>query len=473
MTTIEAPQSGLFISPLTEFDQLLLEHPELTAADVEPILAHIDVEIPGLICYPEEVTNKLAIPLKHPFMVPSSEATEGFSYKQQQFYWDSYFSATKLLMLYGDKYYDVIIGMLENSVDMFNQYGVIPNSSLYPRLTRSQPPLLTSYIFEVYDTYKDTHEELNQEWLSSKIEVAKQEYNTVWKGVEDPHNRMVFRGLSRYYDIEVTDKPIQAESGWDYSPRFEGRAQDFLPVDLQAFRFKYAMDFAREAGMRGDEREMNEWLDEANYIKDTVNELMYDPEKGVFHDYNYVKGEWGKVDSLASYVTMWAGMVEPHSEQADQMVRALKLFKCAGGLCVTEGLLETDLPEDADELDPLQWKRPNTWSPLTILTADGLEICGYPEEAEDIALHSLAAKIYWFNTHKNEKTGKREILEAYNGVDPTQFPFRGVYPRQRGFGWTDAEIAYFSTKYVHRRHLPAAMMRGAVLMDPQTDPSLN
>ncbi|HSX16868.1 MAG TPA: trehalase family glycosidase [Patescibacteria group bacterium] len=456
MTHIEAPPSGLFLSPPD--DPLAIQ---IDPAQLAAVRSYIDTNLPSLICYPDQVTNKLAIPLEHPFMVPSVEAQDGFSYGDQQFDWDSFFHARLLMikdretgMQPNSEYYKVVTGMLENAISMFDRFGIVPNSSLYIRLGHGQPPLRTSYIFEVYDTYKDVKPEIDLAWLSDKISMAKREYATVWMGTKDPHNRLVFEGLSRYYDPDLTDDHVQAESGHDYSPRFDGEAYDYLPADLNAMLYKYEMDFAREAGLRGNKPEMDFWLETAATRKATMYDLMYDKENGVYHDRNFRTGQWGPVNSLASYVAMWAGMVEPRSEQSHEMVRALKLFEHIGGLAVTE-----PYTKPVWERRKIQWGFPNAWSPPTIFTVDGLEICGHPEDARRIAMKSLAAKVLWHNM-----TGV--VLEAYNAADPTRMPAPGMYPRQVGFGFTDAEIEYFSTKYVDGIPLPAALMRGAVLLNP-------
>ena len=41
-------------------------------------------------------------------------------------------------------------------------------------------------------------------WLKKNIEIAKQEYETVWMGEKKPNERKVYRGLSRYYDYQLS-----------------------------------------------------------------------------------------------------------------------------------------------------------------------------------------------------------------------------------------------------------------------------
>ena len=74
------------------------------------------------------------------------------------------------------------------------------------------------------------------------MQVAKDEYQTVWMGIEKPNARKVYRGLSRYYDVNYLDELAEAESGWDTTPRFGRHRLDYLPIDLNCLLYKYEMD---------------------------------------------------------------------------------------------------------------------------------------------------------------------------------------------------------------------------------------
>lgn len=126
--------------------------------------------------------------LPHPYVVPASEESAAFRF-EEQYYWDSYFTA---LGLHDEKHRVLIEGMLDNLIYLFKRFGVIPNASRMYFTGRSQPPLLTSFIFHVYDTYgKD------DKWLKQKIEVALEEYETVWMNKQHPKWHNVFNRAHR------------------------------------------------------------------------------------------------------------------------------------------------------------------------------------------------------------------------------------------------------------------------------------
>src|SRR3978361_140930 len=69
---------------------------------------------------------------------------------------------------------------------------------------------------------------------------------------KNPTTLQVYKGLSRYYDINYLHDLAEAESGWDMTPRFDRRALNYLPVDLNALLYKYETDFARNAPIFDD-----------------------------------------------------------------------------------------------------------------------------------------------------------------------------------------------------------------------------
>jgi alpha,alpha-trehalase len=311
--------------------------------------------------------------------------------------------------------------------------GVIPNASRTYLTGRSQPPFLTSFIFDAYQAFDP-----GKDWLKAAIELAKQEYQTVWMGQKKPNERQVHRGLSRYYDINYLHDLAEAESGWDMTPRFDRKALNYLPVDLNALLYKYETDFARAARIFGDRREAARWDDAAEQRKIVMNALMWDKLRGLFYDYNFVKEKRGNVSSLAAFFPMWAGMVD--EKQASVMVKALRRFENKGGLATTDAL---PIGQFVLGSMPTQWAYPNGWSPLHFIVIMALERYGYHKDARRIAMKWLKTNLQWFNQHG-------VFLEKYNVVSPEKPPLKGVYPSQEGFGWTNAVFERLCQDYVDR-----------------------
>ena len=394
----------------------------LDKLEVERALTYIDNYWPKLLRQNRKDRNSL-IGLPNPYVIPSDDQHEHYAH-EAQYYWDTYFTALGL----SDKSHEKLVtGMLENLITLFKRFGGIPNASRTYFTGRSQPPLLTTIIFYIYDTFgKD------KKWLLDNMAVAHQEYENVWMGNRHPQWHRVYKDLSRYYDINVLHDLAEAESGWDMTPRFARNCLDYLPVDLNALLYKYEQDFARLAEISGDEKRANHWRTLAAQRQTTMNELMWGKLRGFYFDYNYQKHDVGSVWSLAAYYTMWAGMASP--AQAERLVANLSKFERAGGLTTT-----TRRIIDMSMFGSLktQWAYPNGWAPLHFFVVEGLRRYGYTAEADRISEKWLNTNIGWFQKH-----GK--FMEKYNVVNPNKQPLDGVYPNQSGFGWTNGVFVHLA-----------------------------
>jgi alpha,alpha-trehalase len=209
-----------------------------------------------------------------------------------------------------------------------------------------------------------------------------------------------------------------------------------LPVDLNAYLYKYETDFARAAQILEAHDEQVAWRAAAQKRKATMDELMWSKLRGLYYDYNYQKEKKGIVASLASYVPMWAGMVS--DEQAAMLAKNLRRFDARGGLVTTDSqVLATALPQKT----PIQWAYPNGWAPLHFFVIQGLKQYGYEDQARRIAYKWLKTNLNWFNQHG-------VFLEKYNVVKPANHPVEGVYPSQSGFGWTNAVFERLCQDYI-------------------------
>lgn len=400
---------------------------DLTPADVAEARRYIDGFWTQLT-RSHPVDDESLIGLPKPYLVPAYEEGHAFDFNEQ-YYWDSYFMIQG--MLNSAEHEELVKGILENLMSMFQRFKVIPNASRTYLMGRSQPPFLTTFILEVHKAYRP-----GDAWLKQAIAVAKQEYHTVWLGTTKPNERLVHQGLSRYYDINYLHDLAEAESGWDMTPRFSRKALNFLPVDLNALLYKYETDFAYVAREFGDEEEAARWDAAAAARKATMNKLMWDKLRGLYYDYNYVRGRRGGVSSLATFFPMWAGMV--NQEQAAQLVKALRRFENKGGLSTTDVL---PVGQFVIGSMPTQWAYPNGWAPLQYIVIRALERYGYYEDARRIAQKWLRCNLDWFNKHGL-------FLEKYNVVSPEKPPVKGVYPSQTGFGWTNAVFERLCQDYI-------------------------
>jgi alpha,alpha-trehalase len=272
------------------------------------------------------------------------------------------------------------------------------------------------------------------------MDVAKEEYRTVWMGIAQPNWRQVFNGLSRYYDINVLDDLAEAESGWDMTTRFDRKALSYLPVDLNALLYKYEKDFEAAAKIFGDAEEASEWAKRAAKRKLMMRKYLWDEEKGFYFDYNFMTGKHSQVWSLAGFFPMWVGMDEP--ETSARVMEHLDKFEFEGGLSTTAAKPHIKMSM------PTQWAYPNGWAPLQLVCIEAMHRCGYRTDAERVARK-------WLNGNLTHYEEYGEFIEKYNVVNINEEPADGLYPGQAGFGWTNAVFVRLAKTMLTPDELPS------------------
>lgn len=398
-----------------------------------------------------EIFAKHIIKLPQPFITPNVWRGK----YPTQFYWDSYFIFRGIM---GTKRAWIMKDMVENFIYFFNTFDIIPNSNHAGMSNRSQPPFLTSMILDVFSTpHAHTkvgnglakmlpliHNYRNKQWLRHAMEVAKKEYLQVWIDVDDEYNHHV-KGynLSRYGDRDIGYAlSSELESGWDLTSRFYNRCNDFLPIDLNVFLYKYEKDFATVAPLFPDwEDDRSYWEKTSENRKNDINKHMWNDKVGFFFDHGHRFGRMSEFLSLAGFTPMWAGLAT--AKQAEKMVKMLPKFETDYGLTITakESLAEPiDLSKIQkryhqaihDIVDPKQWDYPNIWPNYQYMTVIGLLRYGYVDSATRIMKKALEAQ---FGIFKKYKT----FFEKFNGItgDKTE---NFHYENQKGFGWTNAEF---------------------------------
>lgn len=408
-------------------------------------LAYIDAYWDKVIRPPmKRVINHKVIHIPHSFFTPNHSK---FSYI---FYWDSFFMFRGLLRT---KREWLMKEMVENFIYLLETYGAVPNFNAPAAMGRSQPPFLSSMILDTYNGYYYAHKKKNRfikvlhglnsskAWLKRVTIYAKLEYEKVWIDTDRLHYHSVPGWiLNRYGDTDIGyAHSSEIESGWDFTSRYYSRADDFFPVDLNVYLYKYERDFAKIASILGDETEQKKWGGVAKKRQETINTYMWNEKEGFFYDYDYVHKKRSDFLSLAGFTPLWAGLAT--AKQAKKMVKKLPAFETDHALTIDakESLAPkvkiANLPEaykigiDA-MLAPKQWDYPNAWPPLEYLTVIGLLKYGFVEDATRLMEKYIKTHAALFRKHKT-------FHEKINGV--TGLPSGTYdYELQLGFGWTNA-----------------------------------
>jgi alpha,alpha-trehalase len=211
------------------------------------------------------------------------------------------------------------------------------------------------------------------------------------------------------------------ESGFDTSFRFEafsGATHHFAPVCLNSLLYRYEMDMAHFASVLGKNGDAEKWAELAKERKAAMEKYLWRADKGMFMDYDFVRGSPSSYAYVTSLYPLWAGLAT--AEQAKATEEKLKTFERPGGLAMS------------DTASGMQWDEPFGWAPTNWLGAAGLNAYHFTADAKRIAEEFRGSVDEGF-----AKDGT--IREKYN-VEKANTDVKvmaGYKTNVIGFGWTN------------------------------------
>ena len=378
---------------------------------------------------PDEQSRGM-VKMPKPYSVPCANVKDVFS---DFYYWDTYFANLGFML-------DDRADQAENNLDVMNYFifhlGYMPNANHL--LNRSQPPLFTRGVWDLYQQKKDvallgkyidsilkeyrffkycrtTELGLQQHGTSAIESVLLEEYSWLSERVEEYRET-----VSEQIELGRDFLSI-AESGWDFNPRFNTKekrfaAREFLHLDLNCLLY----DMEKKTAMilreldRVDEAEAYEGY--ADKRKAKMEQYMRNQENGIFYDYNFKTGEFSSVVSCASMYPFAVGLSDD-KEAAKKVLERLEL-PYGVAACEYRG-------EDAKYW---QWDYPCMWPSNVYFTYMGLKHVGLMEEAKRIAKKYLDTADRCF-----EQTGSLwEKYDAAQGV----VSVTSEYETPEMMGWT-------------------------------------
>jgi alpha,alpha-trehalase len=401
-------------------------------------------------------TRSSLIPLPFPVIIPGARF-------QESYYWDSYFGIQALIRTGRWK---LAAMQVENFLYMINTYGLVPNGMRDHYLTRSQPPLLSSMVRDVYQAALQagqSRDEMN-EWLRHRVfPLLKRDYFDFWM---NPQTRFdAETGLNHHWDAENTPRPerhsaddeeslaatyrdvrSEAESGKDFTVAFEGRASRMAPVLLNAIMYKIEKDLSWMARTLGDHQQSRQFWEAATHRRAAIDRYLYDPERKAYYDYNLERRGRSTVLTADIYAMLWAGVAS--RDQARGVRDHLKDLEVAGGILAS------------NVNSGKQWDAPFVWAPHIFFSADGLQNYGYRADAVRIVtkFNSAIDRIF-------ARTGA--IFEKIDGVLGDLPVERGdKYATQEGFLWTNSVYLWGMTDILGYRLVDASVSKPQQVTSP-------
>jgi len=410
-----------------------------TQADIQKVRNFIKKNWAGTIEYnPVDKGNLLGLP--KPYNVPTVHGENMF---REMYYWDTYFTNLGLLN-------DNEIEQAKNNVDdilyMINRFGKMLNGSNTCYLNRSQPPYASMMVADIFDKTND------KAWLKQAVATLEKEYK-FWM-IE----RITASGLNRYSSAASNDEKrwmadflksrfgksdflkgksgkeiltigshytAEAESGWDFNPRFLGRCEDFNPIDLNSNLYIYETNFAKFYKILGEKQKIAQWKKAATKRKELINKYCYNKQSKTFFDYDFVNKKQSTVISSAIFSVLFAKIAT--QEQAKNTRYVLPKLETNFGLRA--------VADQNYELN-YQWGISNGWAPLHALAVKGFRNYKMTVDANRIQQKFITLVVANFN-----KTGN--LWEKYNVIDGTTNT-TNEYEMPKFLGWTAGVFVYFT-----------------------------
>jgi len=407
----------------------------INSKDIQSVFEYIKSHWQDTIRFEPKDKGTL-IGLPYPYTVPCIKEPT----MQNNFYWDTYFTNVGLLR---QGFEELAKNNVNNLLYEFERFGFVPNGNRTYFLDRSQPPYLSVMIKQINEANPD------KKWLKYAYEIWKKEYrfwmekrmtpvglnrhfhhSTDGELIEfwnDVKHRLIFKPKSRKEILKISGQYLaEGETGWDFTPRFETHCADFAPVDLNSLLFMNEMNAAHFCEILND-NERDAWIQRAEKRKVLLNDYCWNPEKGIYYDYDFVNHRQSKIASLGTFFPLWANVAS--TEQAKLVVSNLSLFEFEYGVSACE---------NSDQEIVYQWDYPNGWPPLFYITIAGLKNYGFMDDARRIA------EKYMKVVDKNFKeTG--ELWEKYNVVDGS-IKVKNEYEMPAMMGWTAGVFVYCTTQ---------------------------
>ena len=211
------------------------------------------------------------------------------------------------------------------------------------------------------------------------------------------------------------------ESGFDTTFRFgafSGSTHHYAPVCLNSLLYKYERDLAWMAEQLGKTEEARQWDGQAEARRGAMDRYLWNAEKGMYFDYDFVAGQQSDYPYLTTFYPLWAGAAS--AGQALKVEGHEAIFERPGGLAMST------------VASGVQWDLPYGWAPVNWLAVDGMK-----EEKDFKDAARLSRKL--METVRDNFACDHTIREKFNVVTGSTETQISVGYRQNvvGFGWTN------------------------------------
>ncbi len=353
---------------------------------IDRAFAYAESRWDTLLRKPRDGHSDSLLPSKFATLVPGGRFSESYN-------WDTLMAVEGAI---ATGRIEVAQMQVENLLSYVRQFGFVPNGARDYYLTRSQPPVLSTMVRQVYEaSIKAAGNDLGEKarinkWLKERaLPLIEGEYKEFFMNPKTRYDPKT--GLNHHWDEANIPRPERhgaddelaigktyrdtraaAESGLDFTMLHQGEATNIAPVLLNSVMGKVEKDLSWMHEVAGHLKESKHFERAFENRQSSMNKYLWNNEKGRYENYNLRTQK--RVDALGAdtYTPMWAGLAS--KTQAERTLEAAKVLEKDGGIAASDIM-------DSHH----QWDGNNGWAPFQYFAINGMRNYGYVNDAKRVA----------------------------------------------------------------------------------------
>ncbi|EFP05449.1 CRE-TRE-3 protein [Caenorhabditis remanei] len=395
--------------------------------------------------------------------VPNNFIVPGGRFREF-YYWDAYWiikvcKASRVSVfiklfqgLIACEMYNTTKSMIRNLATMVDQHGFVPNGGRVYYLQRSQPPLLSAMVYELYEATNDKDfiaellptllKELNfwNEKRTVKVNLNGKEFEVYqYKTpsnvprpesyrVDTVNSAKLANGMDKQQFYQ--DLASAAESGWDFSTRWFSDYKSLttiettkvLPVDLNGL-LCWNMDIMEYLYEQvGDTTNSQIFRNRRAVFRDTVQNVFYNRTDGTWYDFNLRTQSHNPRFYTSTAVPLFTNCYNTLNTGKSQKVFDYMSVSKMGDFNYPGGI-----PSSMSQESTEQWDFPNGWSPNNHMIIEGLRKSANPEMQDQIRKKKVLRPFYERKNTCDEWSHRTKVSKFSLGTDDgvNEFFFQG------------------------------------------------
>ncbi len=332
--------------------------------------------------------------------------------------WDSWKHAVAIALFDPELAKEQLRVMYDYQDDMGMIADVIYRDKAENNWRDTKPPLSGWAIWKIYEADGDKS-------FLEEMYPKLTKYHNWWYEYRDNNQN----DLSEYGSTDGTRIAAAWESGMDNAVRFDNAVMiknndhawslDQESVDLNSYLYAEKMYLIKIAEVLNDQETIAKLTDDANKLKEVIQNTFYDTDKGFFYDKSLHSDELRTVEGTEGWTPLWAGIAT--KDQAEQVIKTM--------LDTAKFNTYVPLPtftKDHPKFNPRNgyWRGP-VWLDQFYFGVEAMKKYGHSEEAE-----SLIRRLF---TNAEGLTSDGPIRENYH-------PVTGQGLNANHFSWSAAHL---------------------------------